>query len=54
MEAKLNDQRQNEKEKSQCSIRREQHKPEKGQCPTRQKQNKEDKNQYNQGMKMGG
>ena len=28
--AKLDDQRQNEKEKDKCSIRREQHKPEKG------------------------
>ena len=54
MEAKLDDQRQNEKEKGQCSIQREQHKPEKRQCPARRRQNKEEKNQYDGGIEMGG
>ena len=43
IEAKLDDQRQNEKEKGQCSIRREQHKPEKEQCPARQHKTKKKK-----------
>ena len=54
MEAKLDDQRQNEKEIGQCSIQREQHKPEKRQCPARRRQNKEGKNQYDGGIEMGG
>ena len=46
--------RQNEKEKGQFSIRREQHKPEKGQSPTRRRLEKEEKNQYNGRMAMRG
>ena len=53
-EAKLHDQRQNEKEKGQYSIRRVQDKPEKGQCPARRRKNKEEKNQYDQGMELSG
>ena len=37
MEAKLDNQRQNEKEKGQCSIQREQHKPEKDEDKTKKK-----------------
>ena len=37
MEAKLDNERQNEKEKSQCSIQQEQHKPEKDQDKTKKK-----------------
>ena len=43
MKTKLNDQRQNKKEKGQYSTQREQYKPEKGQCPARRRQNKEEK-----------
>ena len=53
-EAKLDDERQNEKEKGQCSIRREQHKPEKRQHQVGRKQNQEEKNQTDRGMEMGG
>ena len=51
MEAKLDNQRQNEKEKGQCSIQREQHKPEKDED---KRQNKEEKNQYDRGMEVRG
>ena len=37
MEAKLDNQRQNEKEKGQCSIQQEQHKPEKDEGKTKKK-----------------
>ena len=42
-EAKLDDPRQNEKEKGQCSIHREQNKPEKGKCSARQDKTKKKK-----------
>ena len=51
---KLDDQRKNEKEKGQCSIRREQHKPKIGQCPTSRRPDKEVKNQYDRGLEMEG
>ena len=52
-ESKLDDQRQNEKEKGQCSIRREQHKLEKRAVSRKRKTKQRRKNQYDRGMEMG-